>query len=96
MEGWAESFLVDPSLIYSRAYQSYIVLTLCRILYTLRHGVLSSKPVAARWAEAELGEPWASLVKQAWLERLEDLAEMPPNDVEKTLEFIRYTIENSR
>lgn len=31
------------------------ILTMCRVLHTLEHGTIVSKPVAARWAQAKLG-----------------------------------------
>jgi hypothetical protein len=42
-------------------YQAYAILTMCRALYTLQHGTVVSKSVAARWAQEVLGERWAAL-----------------------------------
>ncbi|MEX1022957.1 MAG: aminoglycoside adenylyltransferase domain-containing protein, partial [Dehalococcoidia bacterium] len=45
-------------------YQPYVVLTMCRALYTLEAGGVASKPEAGAWARHILGEPSASLI--AW------------------------------
>ena len=65
---------------------------MCRSLYTFQFGAVGTKPVAARWAQAELGQPWAELIEQAlaWghgdpLDRLDD-----------TLGLIRLTLARAR
>ncbi|MBF6594542.1 MAG: DUF4111 domain-containing protein [Thermaceae bacterium] len=47
----------------------FVVETLCRALYTVGHGELSSKPKAVRWALLTLPEPWRSLIteSQSWV-----------------------------
>ena len=47
---WGGSLLQDPGQVASRGYQSYIVLSMCRILFTLETGTIVSKRAAARWA----------------------------------------------
>ena len=47
---WYAHFPDKPNPFGSRGYQSYVVLSLCRILYTLEEGAVVSKPAAARWA----------------------------------------------
>jgi hypothetical protein len=59
-----------------------------RMLYTLRHGTIVSKPVAARWAEETLDRRWVSLVRDA-LAWSRDTAP----DLEETRAYIRYTCE---
>jgi hypothetical protein len=49
----------------SRIYRAYAILTLCRILYSHRFGVVVSKPRAARWALETLPTRWHSLVRSA-------------------------------
>src|SRR5206468_1611515 len=46
-------------------YRSYAVLTMCRMHYTLQYGVVVSKPLAARWAEATLDARWRPLIQAA-------------------------------
>ena len=94
LDGWAGSLLEHPAELASRGYQSYTVLTLCRTLYTLEHGAIVSKQVAASWAQEMLGEPWMSLIERAWDGRHHPDAEASPEDVNGTLEFIRFTLEH--
>jgi hypothetical protein len=46
-------------------YRSYAVLTMCRMHYTLQYGVVVSKLLAARWAQATLGARWTPLIHAA-------------------------------
>jgi predicted nucleotidyltransferase len=94
LDGWVEPLLRDPDQIKSRGYQSYFVLTLCRLLYTLEHGRITSKQAAARWTQERLGEPWSSLVEHAWSGRHNPGAQASPGEVNETLEFIHYVLEN--
>ncbi|MCL4507630.1 MAG: DUF4111 domain-containing protein [Chloroflexi bacterium] len=89
---WWEPQLADHSRLVSDEYQAYAILTMCRSLYTFHFGVVGSKPVAARWAQGELGQPWAGLIAKAlaWghgdtVIRLDD-----------TLDLIRYTLAGAR
>ncbi len=56
-----------------RNSQAYAILTMCRILYTLKNGEIVSKKRAALWAEKELPE-WSALIQQAlvWRESWRD------------------------
>jgi predicted nucleotidyltransferase len=46
-------------------YRAYAVLTLCRILYSHRHGTIVSKRRAAKWALKNLLAGWHELIRQA-------------------------------
>ncbi len=96
LNGWAANILKDPTPITSRGYQSYTVLTLCRILYTLHTGGVTSKPEAIHWAKARLDGKWTPLIERAWIGRQNPGLEAEPDDFNQTLEFIRYTIETSQ
>jgi predicted nucleotidyltransferase len=96
LQGWAANILEDPSQMDTRGYQSYVVLTLCRILYTLQHGTLVSKPIAVDWARETLGEQWLPLIDRAWAGRQNPQSEIPPDDINGTLAFIHSTIEHSQ
>jgi hypothetical protein len=65
---------------------------MCRCLYTLQHGSIVTKAIAARWAQRELGAQRAGLVERAlaWPRggQVEDLGE--------TLDLIRYTLERAQ
>src|SRR2546423_4926058 len=58
LHGWWALMLDDPAPLRRRGYQSYTVLSLCRLLYTLEYGAVVSKPVAARWAQETLDARW--------------------------------------
>lgn len=49
--------------------QAYLVVTLCRILYTLETGAVVSKPRAVEWALRSLEPRWHELVVRAAAER---------------------------
>jgi predicted nucleotidyltransferase len=95
LPAWATYLRNDPAQITHRGYQSYIVLSLCRVLYTLHHGTVVSKLVAARWARESLGERWVPLIEHAWAGRRNAGEEASPEDVHETLKFLQYTIEHS-
>lgn len=94
--GWAAGLLDTPEQISGRGYQSYTVLTLCRILYTLHTSQVTSKPEAIRWAKAHLDKKWIPLFDRAWLGRQNPELAAEPEDVSETLEFIRFTMERSQ
>ena len=95
LHGWATQFLNDPAPISNRGYQSYTVLTLCRILYTLKHGAVVSKPVAARWVQERTGERWTPLIERAWVGRHNPQWKAQAEDVDGTLDLIRYALGRS-
>ena len=96
LHGWATQILDNPNKINSRGYQSYVVLSLCRILYTLQFGDVVSKPFAAQWAKETLGGPWASLIERAWIGRHYPQLAAERDDINGTLDFIRFTLEYSQ
>ena len=95
LEGWATELLAFPEQISSLGYQTYVVLTVCRVLYTLRSGTIASKPVAARWAQEALGEPFTSLIERTWFGRRNPGLAAPSEDIIATLDLIRYALEMS-
>ena len=95
LSGWGTDLLNDPAQITQRGYQSYIVLSLCRILYTLEYGAVASKPAAAQWAQETLDARWTPLIERAWDGRHTPGLAPAPEDVAETLEFMRYTLERN-
>jgi hypothetical protein len=96
LESWYAGMLADPSPLRSRGYQSYAVLSLCRILYTLETGAVAPKRAAAGWAVAALGPPWSALIDRAWQGRQQPAAGALPADVEATLALIRLALARAR
>jgi hypothetical protein len=93
---WAKPILDDPLQIKNQGYQSFVVLSLCRMLYTLQYGTIISKPVAAQWGRDTLGKQRIPLIKRAWLGRQNPGLEAQPEDMDGTLKLICYTLEYSR
>jgi len=90
VDGWLAKFLDRPDLLSGRGYQSYVVLSLCRMLYTLETGEIASKPLAAEWAARGPAQDYAGLIERAWQGR--SVANLPADaaDVAATLDFIRF------
>lgn len=93
---WPAEILEEPARISRRGYQSYMVLTMCRVLYTLERGEVVSKRDAARWASRRLGERWTPLIERAWEGRRNPRAKASEEEIEETLGLIRHTIERAR
>jgi predicted nucleotidyltransferase len=93
---WAESLLADSSELERRGYQSYVVLSICRMLYTLETGRVASKRQAADWAKATLDEKWSSLVDRSWTGRQNPDSKATAENITSTLDLMRYAIETSR
>ena len=92
LDGWATDLLASPEEIGCLGYQTYTVLTVCRVLYTLHFGTIASKPVAARWAREALGAPWSALIGRAWFGRHNPGLRAPSDDIDSTLGLIRYAL----
>lgn len=87
--------LENPSHIKTRGYQSFFVLSFCRMIYTLRTGEILSKPAAAKWAVENLDPKWKPLIERAWIGRQNPGLDIPPEDLQGTLEMMRYTIQQT-
>ncbi len=86
---WWKPQLDEHTRLESEEYRTYAVLTMCRMLYTLKQGEIIPKPDAARWAQTHLERHWAGLIDQALAWKQGDTLPALP----ETLEFIRYTLE---
>jgi predicted nucleotidyltransferase len=95
VNSWIKGFLDDPRILENRGYQSYTVLTLCRILHTYAYGTIVSKPVAAEWAKRTLEPEWSPLIERVWMGRQNPFMKSDPEDLKRTLDFIRYTLEKT-
>jgi hypothetical protein len=92
MDEWWGTMPTDPTPLRRPGYQIYAVLTMCRMLYTLEHGTVVTKPVAARWALRTLGGPWTALIEQALAWR-KDSRDPILDDVSGVVALIQYTHE---
>jgi hypothetical protein len=86
-EGAAADFLRP------RGHQSLAVLTMCRMLYTLRTGEITSKSAAACWGQANLDPGWFGLIARADAWRTnhapDDSVLAPEDEIRATQELIR-------
>ena len=82
-----QSQLDEPEWLRPRNYQAFAVLTLCRALYTLHHGKVSSKPKAAAWTQ-EAYPRWKPMIERAllWCSQHEN------DDMTETMMFLREAL----
>jgi predicted nucleotidyltransferase len=94
LAGWAAELVRDPAEVRSASgYQSYVVLSLCRIRYTLRHGAVVSKRHAAEWAMDAFDPRWRPLIDRALADRQLPRRTPDPQAVEATLAFLQESLE---
>jgi hypothetical protein len=91
MRIWWGPMDADPANLQRRGYQTYCVLTMCRVLYLLEHGTVVSKPVAARWARDRLGARFGGLLDRALAWR-KDQQQVLGDDLAQTQALIRHTL----
>ncbi|MCA1668851.1 MAG: DUF4111 domain-containing protein [Thermomicrobia bacterium] len=98
MDTWWGPMRHDTSRLelHHIGYQPYAVLTMCRILYTLKYGEVVSKPVAARWTQEVLGERWTGLIERALAWRKDRRGTLASDDLHETLDLIAYTHDRCR
>jgi predicted nucleotidyltransferase len=89
---WARH-LSEPDWLATRKYQAYAVLTMCRALYTLEHGIAVTKQAAADWARESLGPEWDRLIEQALIWRVD--RQSAPGDRTESVRFLRFALERS-
>jgi len=87
---WSERI---PHLPKRQPSQAYAILTLCRALYSLKHGEQVSKKQAAVWAKKEYPE-WSVCVQNAlvWREAWRDENVDHDATFQETLRFVRFVI----
>jgi hypothetical protein len=94
---WVDAVRHDPlwlDWVLERKAQAFVVLTLCRCLYALDQHTIASKPAAARWARAQLGERWSGLIERA-AAGMHQPGKATNRDVAQTLALVRYVAERS-
>ena len=94
--GWGREILANPEPYNNWFYQTFIVLSYCRMLHDLHAGSLSSKRTGAEWAKRNLDPSWSALIDRAWDGRPkpEHSIRQPadPKDFEMTLKFVEHVI----
>ncbi len=93
---WGRKILADPGQFNNRFYQSFIVLSYCRMLHDLHAGAVGSKRAGAEWAKRNLGRSWAGLIDRTWDGRPNPAVSIrqPADkaDFKSTLDFVRQVI----
>lgn len=89
LKGWWQPMLDSPYRLPESGYQVYAILTMCRMLYTIRLGGVISKPAAAKWALDVVDGRFHPLIRQAntWQNG------MPFDRLAETLDFISYVLQ---
>ena len=90
---WWFPMLENPAWLreHGSEYHAYAVISMCRALHALRHGLIVSKPVAAKWAQSEFGGQWSGLIETA----LRAQSGSQPGFLEETLRLIQFTQEQA-
>ncbi|MEP6773999.1 MAG: aminoglycoside adenylyltransferase domain-containing protein [Chloroflexota bacterium] len=93
---WPASLLEQPEKLGIWGLHTYVVVTLCRMLYTLHHGMVASKISAARWAQETLDKEWAPQIQRAWAWRYRPQPAASSEEVAETIAFIHYALQYSK
>jgi predicted nucleotidyltransferase len=64
LDWWRGAVVAGDEIENRRGAQAYVVLTMCRALYSMKQGLQASKPAAAAWARATYPQ-WAGLIERA-------------------------------
>ncbi len=90
---WGQVILADPEHFNNRFYQSFIVLSYCRMLHDLVEGVPGSKRAGAEWAKTHLDSSWIGLIDRTWAGRPTPEIPRPADakDFQYTLKFVEYS-----
>jgi predicted nucleotidyltransferase len=95
---WLRQAQHDPDWLAwmkHRQHHAFVVLTLCRLLYSLDAGSVASKPAAAQWARQIHGAPWTTLIAYT-LAGQHESGDVPEPVVDETIAFIRFSLEHSQ
>lgn len=84
-----EPKMTDFEWLDNSHYQSYLILNLCRILYTVMTGIAGTKKASSEWVKNKYGLPWSKLITEAQAWRYGK--EMSLRN--ETIDFIKFTID---
>jgi predicted nucleotidyltransferase len=89
---WVEQSHQDSWIqaLQQKNEQAFVVLSLCRFLYTHRKNTIGSKSKAARWAMESLDRKWTPLIERSLKERRSKDKTLD-SDLESTLKLLQYT-----
>ncbi len=96
MTGWWQEIQANPESINNRFYQTFAVLSYCRMLHDLHTGFPGSKRAGAEWAKAALDPSWRGLIDRTWAGRPDPATSVrtpaDPADFQSTLLFIATAV----
>jgi hypothetical protein len=99
IQDWGREIMANPERFNNRFYQSFIVLSYCRMLHDYLAGSIGSKRGGAEWVKANLEPTWNGLIDRAWDGRpnpaLSVRQPADPEDFQSTLEFMQYIMKVS-
>jgi len=90
---WLDAAENDPDWLdwlSERKWQAFVVQTVCRMLYSLKTGSVTSKPAAAAWAQQTIGAPWDAFIRHT-MARKEISETVPPSELSQTIQWIQFT-----
>lgn len=93
---WLDAARHDPTWLAwlrQRPNHTFVIQTLCRMLYSLAVGEVTSKPRALHWARHALGMPWTALIERA---DQQHAGQLTPDEIAPTVALIDYTLQHSR
>lgn len=100
INNWGGEILEEPDRFNNHFYQSFIVLSYCRMLHDLIRGYPGSKLEGAEWAKTTLDPAWIDLIDRTWDGRPDPARKIrepaDPQDYARTLKFVEYVMEESR
>lgn len=89
MEFWWIPMCDIPTSLEDDGYRTYTIFTMCRILYTVKHGQIVSKIKAGQWAVETLDRRWQILTQRA----IDHRNGTPLNTINDVQAFIQFTAE---
>jgi predicted nucleotidyltransferase len=84
-----EPKITDLEWLGNSHYQSYLVMNLCRILYTVICGDTATKKISAQWVKNKFGVPWIELIETAEKWQYDETMSLS----NKAIDFIKFVIE---
>ncbi|MBK8904926.1 MAG: DUF4111 domain-containing protein [Anaerolineaceae bacterium] len=95
---WLSAAQNDPSWLVwlrERPHHTFVVQTLCRLLYSLATSEVTSKPQAVHWAQQALPPPWPDLIRRALAARRHP-EPLTPGEIEDTVALLKFTVNQGR
>ena len=66
IQEWGAEILAQPERFNNHFYQTFIVLSYCRMWHDVYNGYPGSKRAGAAWAKRQLDSVWGGLIDRAW------------------------------